>query len=158
VLPVWIRGPVDAAAIWGPHHGPAILLNQMPLSRASTPNGRRTALAHEVCHLLIDREGALPVAEVLGGQVVKRIEQRANAFAAEWLLPRAAAADCLRASEDIIACGKALEKRYVVSRELVCHQIANSDLGPTLSTQDRFRLQAWQLEGGNHIRRPRQPA
>ena len=158
VLRVRIRGPIDAAAIWGPRHGPAILLNGTALSKASTANGRRTALAHEICHLLIDREGALPVAEVLGGQVVKRVEQRANAFAAEWLLPRSVAAASLRGSRDIIACADALQKRYLVSRELVCRQIGNSELGPTLSKQDHDRLQAWQLNGGGTVHRPAQPA
>lgn len=79
---------LDALAVWGPAHGPAILYNLHPLSRSASFNGRRTALAHEICHLLVDREGALPMAEVLRGASPRWAEKRANAFAAELLLPR----------------------------------------------------------------------
>jgi len=79
---------IDAVAVWGSRRRATILVNtQGP--RAKLPAGKRSTLAHEICHLLIDRDGALPAAEVLGGKVPPHIEQRANAFAAELLLPRA---------------------------------------------------------------------
>jgi hypothetical protein len=34
----------------------------------------RFTLAHELCHLLVDRKGSLPVAEVLGGATPNRPE------------------------------------------------------------------------------------
>lgn len=86
--------PLDAIAIWGAAHAPTILLNPAG-PRAQHPTGARVTLAHEICHLLVDIEGALPVAEVLGGNVPRAIEQRANAFAAEFLLPRAEARACI---------------------------------------------------------------
>lgn len=75
---------IDAIACWGAID-PLILLNRNEKARAATPNGRRSTLAHEICHLLIDRTRALPVAEVLGGEVDDESEKRANAFAAELL-------------------------------------------------------------------------
>lgn len=49
---------------WPWLHGPAILLNQAPSQSAeqvksSTLYRERSTLAHEICHLLIDRERAL---------------------------------------------------------------------------------------------------
>lgn len=86
--------PLDAIAVWGAEHAPTILLNPAG-PRTHHPTGTRSTLAHEICHLLVDMEGALPVAEVLGGNVPRAIEQRANAFAAEFLLPRAEARACV---------------------------------------------------------------
>jgi Zn-dependent peptidase ImmA (M78 family) len=78
---------LDAVAIFGPRHGPAILINEQG-RHASAPVGRRASLAHELCHLLVDRKAALPAAEVLlRGKGPRRPEQRANAFAAEFLVP-----------------------------------------------------------------------
>jgi len=42
-------------------------------------------------HLLVDRKGFLPLVEVFGGYAPKGAERRANAFAAELLLPRSVA-------------------------------------------------------------------
>lgn len=141
-----IPAPIDAAAVWGARRGPGILLNRNNSSRASTDNGYRTTLAHEICHLLVDRQRALPVVEVLGGQVARRAEQRANAFAAELLLPRAQAAQACESHTDLLAAAAFLEKRYRVSREVVCHQVNNSDFGTRLDDAARRRLNDWKLE------------
>ena len=82
---------LDAIGCWGSKHGPAILVN-INGRRSTTVHGRRATLAHELCHLLVDRKKALPFAEVLGGRSPYTPERRANAFAAEFLLPRSAAA------------------------------------------------------------------
>ena len=141
-----IPAPIDAAAVWGRRHGPCVLLNRNDISRASSDNGYRTTLAHEICHLLVDRKRALPVAEVLGGQVARRAEQRANAFAAELLLPRAQAAHACQTQTDLLHAAAMLEKRYRVSREVVCNQINNSDFGTRLDDAARRRLNDWKLE------------
>src|SRR6202035_3436016 len=78
---------LDAVAVWGPTHGPAIVINVNGMHSRSS-RGRRATLAHEICHLLLDRNSALPVLEVLGGRVARGIEARAGAFGAELLLPR----------------------------------------------------------------------
>ena len=82
---------LDAVSVWGELHGPAVLLNR--LGRHGKGRGRRATLAHELCHLLLDRTGALPLAEVLGGRVDSSVEARARAFAAELLVPRSAAGE-----------------------------------------------------------------
>lgn len=134
---------LDALAVWGPTHGPAIIYNTHSLSRSATLNGRRTALAHEICHLLVDREGALPVAEVLRGASPRWAEKRANAFAAELLLPREQVATAVVGSADMLAMLSQLEKNFQVSRELICHQLFNSRIGSQLSHDERQRLESW---------------
>lgn len=78
---------IDAVGCWGTRHGPAMIVNKAG-RRASTAAGRRFTIAHELCHLLADRATALPLAEVMGGSSPYLPERRANAFGAEFLLPR----------------------------------------------------------------------
>src|SRR5262249_45112049 len=73
---------LDALCAWGSKHGPSIVINKNG-GRAHFRTGRRSSLAHEICHLLVDRRGSLPLTEALGGEVPEVPEQRANAFAAE---------------------------------------------------------------------------
>ncbi|MBT9558542.1 MAG: ImmA/IrrE family metallo-endopeptidase [Myxococcales bacterium] len=73
---------LDGLASWTKGLRPVVLWNE------SSVRPRRATLAHELAHLLVDRRQALPVGEVLGGVVVEYVEQRANAFAAEFLIPR----------------------------------------------------------------------
>ncbi|THK35148.1 ImmA/IrrE family metallo-endopeptidase [Ensifer sp. MPMI2T] len=83
---------LDALAVWGPRHGPAVLLN----SGSQRHQGQgaieergavRVTLAHELCHFLIDGEHALGAVDVLQSRMPVAIEQRARAFAAEFLVP-----------------------------------------------------------------------
>lgn len=78
---------VDAATVWGAAHGPLILLNTR--SWRGAPWARRMSLAHELCHLLVDRGRAAEVMVASTPWAPPEIEKRANAFAAELLLPRA---------------------------------------------------------------------
>ena len=48
---------------------------------------RRFSLAHELCHLMVDREGAVSLAIASGPWAPRDLEQRANAFAAAFLMP-----------------------------------------------------------------------
>lgn len=127
---------IDAVAVWSPHHGPAVMFNPGGL-RSSYPSGLRVSLAHEIAHLLVDHGEALPVLEVLGGRVPKAVEQRANAFAAEFLLPREVAgrraAEALRDARDHQPKMEALKKvvdelasHYGTSHETTTWQIVNS--------------------------------
>lgn len=142
-----IEGSIDAAAVWGTARGPHVLWNEHPHSRASTQNGFRTALAHEICHLLIDRRNALPVVEVLGGQVSPLAEKRANAFAAELLLPREHAAQVCRGHEDLPRAADQLEASHHVSREVVYYQIQNSSFYATMNAIEHRQLDNWRLSG-----------
>lgn len=117
---------IDAIGAWGPQHGPAVVLN-VAGKHASSRNGRRTTLAHEIAHMLLDREGALPLAEVFGGRVPVDVEPRARAFAVELLLPQSVAAEELAAAPqgELERVVRRLSRRYGVSREVVAWQARN---------------------------------
>lgn len=132
---------IDALACWGPRHGPVLFLNREDGSPAHA-HGERSTLAHEICHLLLDRHDALPVAEVLKGHTPERLEKRARAFAAEFLLPRSAAAAQVRAAGDLKKSVRSLSDSFGVSEALVCWQIYNSGLSTALSGDERQWLMA----------------
>lgn len=129
---------LDAVAAWGPRYGPAVALNANG-RRAANRAGERATLAHEIGHLLLDRDGGLPLIEVLGVGAPRALESRANAFAAEFLLPRATAGLAYRQMqgnvEQLVA---ELIQQFLVSRELAAWQVRNSDV--TLAEQDRAAL------------------
>jgi len=128
---------LDAVACWGPRHGPAIWIN-LNEKHSAVGGALRSTLAHELCHLLIDRKGALPLADVINGNAPKWVEQRADAFAAELLLPRRLAAAGLSPATDIDAHVARLATQYGVSRELAAWQIRNSE--SILSPAQRAKL------------------
>ena len=117
---------LDAVAAWGEMHGPVVVLNTSTTSRNAHGFGRRATLAHEICHLLVDREGGLPMAEVLGGMTPSILEKRARAFAAEFLLPQAAAIEVLKAGSSVRETIGVVSDRFRVSREVAAWQIQNS--------------------------------
>jgi Zn-dependent peptidase ImmA (M78 family) len=129
---------LDAVACWGTRHGPVVVLNKAGRHAQSLP-GRRSTLAHELCHLLIDREGALPLVGVLNGRAPWRVEARARAFAAELLLPRKRAEEVSRASADIMSAVDELKSAYGVSHEIAIRQIDNAR--PFLSSQQSAVLE-----------------
>lgn len=75
----------------GPQHRAGILINTLHGANAYT-SGRRFTLAHELCHLLFDREIGQRIAVASGPWAPRDIERRANAFAAMLLMPR----DCVK--------------------------------------------------------------
>jgi hypothetical protein len=95
----------DGLAIAGGGYGPGAFLNAKSRrlgrdtagltdhSALARNAGARVTLAHELCHLLLDREHALSAVEVLRSRMPASIEARAKAFAGEFLLPTSAAAD-----------------------------------------------------------------
>jgi hypothetical protein len=115
----------DAVACWGPRYGPIILVNQHE-KHIEVSGARRATLAHEICHLLVDRQGALPLAEVLRGNVPRFAEQRANAFAAEFLLPRLDTQSFVEQHSDLNVAVRELTKRFGVSDELCAWQVYQS--------------------------------
>lgn len=119
---------IDAVAAWGASHGPGVLIN--PTGRHSQGSrGVNASLAHEICHLLVDRGSALPAAEVFGGRIDEKVEQRANAFAAELLLPRAIAGRAfVNVGDEAEAHDRVqgLLARYGGSREIIAWQVKNS--------------------------------
>ena len=77
---------VRGVSIAGPHHRPGIFINERH-ARNADEAGRRFTLAHELCHLLFDREKGQPLAAASGPWAPGAIEKRANAFAAMLLMP-----------------------------------------------------------------------
>ena len=96
---------LDALSIWGASHGPAVMINAQSrrlMGKASRairqlPEARITA-AHELCHLLLDRERALGAVDILDGRMPLAVEQRARAYAAEFMLPAETAVSMWRSS------------------------------------------------------------
>ncbi|RDB42147.1 ImmA/IrrE family metallo-endopeptidase [Halomonas sp. DQ26W] len=129
---------IDAIACWGTID-PLILLNKNEEARVAKSYSQRSTLAHEVCHLLIDRDRALPVAEVLGGEVDSESEKRANAFAAELLLPQAHATSVYRTSPSLSEAVEKLVRTHQVSRQLVAYQLHNAT-DVMLNEDDRTAL------------------
>jgi Zn-dependent peptidase ImmA (M78 family) len=118
---------IDAVAVWGPRRRPTVLVNDEGAHNQS-PGGRNATLAHEIDHLLIDRGGGLPLAEVIGGHAPVRLEQRARAFAAELLVPRQVAGKGFaEASRPPHAVLQALVDRFGASQEVVAWQARNSE-------------------------------
>lgn len=137
---------VEAICAWGPRHGPIILLiraadRSSDYLAVSSEYRRRSTLAHEICHLLIDRDHALPVAEVLGGRTPEHAEKRARAFAAEFLLPRQAAAAGVREAPGLSQAIDYLQQRFQVGLELTRWQIENSDAYPPLTAEEQALLE-----------------
>lgn len=136
----WADCPLDAIAAWGPRHGPVILLNTGEGRKPAHRFGRRATLAHEICHLLLDRNGALPVAEVLGGRAPEYPEKRARAFAAEWLLPRTMAERIVRDAEGVDEALRAIRRRFEVGAELVSWQVQNAAVWTTLTRDEQVKV------------------
>jgi Zn-dependent peptidase ImmA (M78 family) len=116
---------MDAIGSWGPKHGPVIIVNKSGKHAKALP-GRNSTLAHELCHLLVDRQGALPLAEVLGGQVPYAPERRANAFAAEFLLPVSILRDAIRQAASLESALDYLRRRMGVGRSLTLNHLKNN--------------------------------
>lgn len=142
--------PVDAVAAWGRSHGPIIMLNSGHGGRPAHMHGRRSTLAHEICHLLADRQGALPFSEVFGGHTPLYVEQRANAFAAEFLLPRESAIQRVRCCHSLQEALEALCEHFAVSTEMAALQLKNSRLLFELNEEERGVLVRSTLTGMNN--------
>ena len=138
---------LEAVCVWGPNHGPAVFLNSRG-RYSSGDAGRRATLAHELCHILIDRDGALSFAEALGGWTPRNVEARARAFAAELLIPKQVAGTEFQRGRSPSAIMTRLKKEYGASREVIAWQARNSGkmmapstsvyLQQCVSTPERF--------------------
>ena len=128
---------IDAIGCWGPRRGPTVLVNMNGKS-AGVKSRRRSTLAHEICHLLIDRSRSLPLAEVFGGRTPEHAEQRARAFAAELLLPRRVARAEYEKFDDPDIAVRSLSSRFGVSGEIVAWQVRNAET--MLTPKERHRL------------------
>lgn len=134
---------VDAFACWGPSHGPVVFLNTTGRHNLST-GGQRATFAHELAHLLVDRRGALPLAEVLGGRTSPMVEARARAFAAEFLLPADRAGAAMTSAVDPQRTLRVVQQRYGVSQEVVAWQARNSGYPLSRAAEELLRTKVSQ--------------
>lgn len=130
---------VDAISCWRPEMQPVVVLNNNS-SRNRKVSGQRAALAHELCHLIADCDGAIPFAEVMKGNGPGRLEKRARGFAAEFLAPRRAIAEEFRDSENIPAFVDRMAAWFDVSSEIIAWQIWRSGLVGDLLPEDLASL------------------
>jgi hypothetical protein len=131
---------LEAIGVWGPHHGPAVLLNTRGRLTRS-PSARRATLAHEICHLLVDRRAALPLAEAMGGLSPVAPEKRARAFAAEFLAPKTPVAAILAGKPNAMAALRAVCAQFRVSTQIAAWQILNGPGSPSLTVEESNSLQ-----------------
>lgn len=118
---------VDAATVWGENFGPVVVLNTLSSRNDESP--RRMTLAHELCHLLVDRHAAADLIVASTPWAPPELEKRANAFAAELLLPKAG---MLRVARDSVQLGwlpqsvrAAIIAEFEVSATVCHHQLEN---------------------------------
>lgn len=117
---------VDAIARWEEKQA-GILVNTQGL-RAQLPWGRRSTLAHELAHLLVDTRHAMPAVEVLSRRTDALWEKRANAFTAEFLLPVSQVVSEMPQiirPETIKTVLERLSERFEVGHIIVARQIQN---------------------------------
>jgi hypothetical protein len=77
---------IRGISIAGSRHRPGVMLNTGHDANRYQ-SGRRFSLAHELCHILYDRDLGRPLALASGPWAPRDIERRANAFAAMLLMP-----------------------------------------------------------------------
>lgn len=77
---------IRGISIAGPQHRPSVFVNEEH-PRNKSEEGRRFTLAHEFCHLIVDRRIGKKLAVASGHWAPLEIEKRANAFAAYFLMP-----------------------------------------------------------------------
>jgi len=77
---------IRGCSIVGPQHKPTVVINKS-WRYSGNSAGVRFTLAHELCHLLYDRNHGKRLAIASGPWAPRSIEKRANAFAAMLLMP-----------------------------------------------------------------------
>ena len=119
--------PVDVLALWGDKRlAPCVVVNSAEGSRMRYVKMRQIAVAHEICHALVDKDRALPMGDVLCERKTRvYIEQRAKAFAAELLLPRKLAAERIRNNIGASAI-RDLGGKYGVTESVAAWQLLNA--------------------------------
>lgn len=122
---------IRAIALCGRRLRPTIAVNESCEQNATQP-GRRFTLAHELCHLLFDQEAGIPLAVASGPWAPRALEQRANAFAAMFLMPLAV---CRRLVQEFVGSAlwsnralKGISKRLGTGRVATREHLTNLGL------------------------------
>lgn len=122
---------IRAVALCGESLQPTIAINFNCPRNQSEP-GLRFTLAHELCHILYDQDRGVPLAVASGPWAPRDIEQRANAFASMFLMPREQlrelfdrhAPDGALSTADL----KAISKAFKTSRKATLEHLHNLGL------------------------------
>lgn len=139
-----------AISVFGPTQCPHIYVNQA--SRwAQSEGARRFTLAHELCHLILDREYGNELAVASGPWAPVAIEQRANAFAAAFLMPTWLLRDAIFSLDAPLKSEKAIRSiaaRLKVSPASLVDRLYNLS---ELSYEDRVLLRGMFQGGMTHL-------
>jgi hypothetical protein len=130
-------GPLGVA-LAGPDLPPTIVINgDQAVNKHEY--GRRFTIAHELCHLLFDRDRARRIAHSSGQWAPLSVEQRANAFAAMLLMPPGAVRSAFNPGLGLPSRAEVAEmaKQLRVGLRAAIQHLAN--LG-AISDDDRDRL------------------
>ncbi|MGH3812370.1 MAG: ImmA/IrrE family metallo-endopeptidase [Pseudonocardiaceae bacterium] len=115
---------IRACCMVSPHHIPTIIKNEAS-SYSESEYAQRFSLAHELCHLMYDQSRGQKLAIASGPWAPKGIEQRANAFAAMFLMPpelvQRAAADVSDPISDLTGVSGVASKLRVSKRAAIDH-------------------------------------
>jgi Zn-dependent peptidase ImmA (M78 family) len=132
---------VRAVSVFGPTQCPHVFRNANTRWGSSSEVARFT-LAHELCHLLLDREYGDELAIASGPWAPLAIEQRANAFAAAFLMPTWLLRDLLAtatAPADDPDTIRSVSAALRVSASSLIDRLFNLD---EITFDDRIRLRA----------------
>lgn len=130
---------VRAVSVFGPTQKPHIFCNRRTFWGQGVEIERFT-LAHELCHLFLDREWGNALAVASGPWAPVTIEQRANAFAAAFLMPSWLLRDA------IVALGRPIDDSTAIYELATRLRVSVSSLVDRLynlgeiTVEDRFRL------------------
>ena len=117
------QGP-RGVALAGENLQATILVNTEHVRNSA--NGRRFTLAHELCHILFDRNRARPLTHTSTAWASPSIEQRANAFAAMLLMPpMSARLPMVAGLPELKRAVNKMATRMKVSRVALRHHLAN---------------------------------
>ena len=140
---------IRAVSVFGPTQRPHIFLNTKFRSY-QTSGVKRFTLAHELGHLLLDREYSGELAIASGPWAPLAIEQRANAFAAAFLMPTWLLRDALATADspaDDPETIRSVSARLRVSASSLIDRLHN--LGE-ITFEDRIQLRSiWLTERGH---------
>ncbi len=136
---------VRGCAIAGPKHRPGIFFNgnnDFNGDHNRDSAGLRFTLAHELCHILFDRDQGRRLAVASGPWAPRAIEQRANAFAAMLLMPASVVKRVVAGLADSVATMESINQmahRMGTGRLAVLRHLANLGF---IDELDRLRLEA----------------
>ena len=136
---------IRGVAIAGPRHRPGIAWNEGSPFNA-TPQGRRFTLAHELCHVLYDREVGRRLAIASGPWAPAAIERRANAFAAMLLMPERLVREGVAGMNSPLATEEGVDsiaRQLQTGFEATLRHLSNLSL---IDDIDRQRIQAQRRE------------